>query len=58
MRGPDDTQFSIKWATKRRLDEFKVHEGERILKALKKERRLVSNDDAIKYLLNARERKH
>jgi hypothetical protein len=51
MRGPDETQFSIKFGVKRQLDAFKVSHADQILRACNKKRRLVSNSDAIQYLL-------
>lgn len=57
MRGPDETQFSIKFDVKRQLDAFKVSHADRILKACNKKRRLVSNSDAIQYLLTQQNKK-
>lgn len=52
VRGLDTMQFSIKAETKNRLDRYKAKNKEEILQRAKKKRRLVSNDDAIKHLLD------
>jgi len=52
MRSADATQFSIRMQTKNALDRFKAKNKEKILIALKKKRRHVSNDDAVSYLLS------
>ena len=45
------TQFSIQTTTKDELDRYKAQMKLDILKAFKKKRRIVTNDDVIKYLL-------
>jgi hypothetical protein len=46
------TQFSIKLATKNRFDRYKADNKEVILAVFRKKRKLVTNDDVIKYLLD------
>lgn len=45
------TQFSIRVDTKDELDAYKANKKTAILKLFKKKRRMVTNDDVIKYLL-------
>lgn len=45
------TQFSIRADTKDELDAYKAEKKNQILQAFKKKRRLVTNDDVIRYLL-------
>lgn len=51
MRSVDATQFSIPIRVKNTLDRYKAENKEKILKTLKKSKRLVTNGDAIEYLL-------
>jgi len=51
MRSVDATQFSIPIRVKNTLDRYKAENKEKILKTLKKTKRLVTNGDAIEYLL-------
>jgi hypothetical protein len=46
------TQFSIAIDVKNSLDKFKANHKERILKDLRKSRRLVTNSDAVRFLLS------
>lgn len=52
MRSADSTQFSIDVETKNRLDRFKANHKARIIEQYKLSRRLVTNDDAIRCLLD------
>lgn len=51
------TQFSIKMKTKNRLDEYKALCKEDIIQYFAKEKRLVTNDDAINYVLDIAEQR-
>ena len=51
MRSIDATQFSIPIRVKNTLDRYKAENKEKILTALKKHKRMVTNGDAIEFLL-------
>ena len=47
-------QFSIRTSTKDALDVYKLEHKEDILTRFKKKKRFVTNDDAVKFLLETR----
>jgi hypothetical protein len=51
MRVKESTQLNVGVQTKNRLDLYKAQHKETILKRLKKKRLMVTNDDAISFLL-------
>lgn len=57
MRSIDATQFSIPIRVKNTLDRYKAEHKEKILAALKKQKRMVTNGDAIEFLLMEVKRK-
>ena len=57
MRNVDSTQFSISIKVKNTLDRYKAENKEKILVAMKKKKRMVTNSDAIEYLLMEVKRK-
>jgi hypothetical protein len=52
MRSEDATQFSISIKTKSKLDMIRVINKDAIIKKYKKTRRLVSNDEVIRFLID------